>query len=342
MRFIAYTHAYPGMGHIAGSESSLHDLCKILQSQGHDVAVLVGVELKQANYTWDGIPVFTAQSKGDVKNLPLQLFPMADAVITQNSLSHRGSLLGRMLKKPVVHYVHNDSLHAEKMVWQYTDLAIYNTDWIKEKFESRGTPTPGVVLHPAVNPDDYRVDNSGGNYITLVNLSKGNSEVTYDKGWRTFFELARRNPDEAFLGVRGAYGDQAFEDLPNVTYMDHTEDIREAFKKSRVCVVPSRYESFGRVAVEAAASGIPSICTKTDGTVEAMGPAALYQEFDDFDGWQGALDLTLNNYDGSSQMARERSAYCWERTQQEIQELGVVMAILETQGVRGLNGFTDS
>jgi glycosyltransferase involved in cell wall biosynthesis len=340
MRFIAYTHAYPGMGHIAGSESSLHDLCKILKNQGHDVAVLVGTELAIPNYTWDDIPVFTCQSHRDVKTLPQELFPLADAVITQNSLSHRGSILGRMLGKPIIHYVHNDSLHAEKMAWQFTDLVIYNTDWIKEKFESRGMPTPGVVLHPAVDPEQYKIRrNRGSKYITLVNLSRGNSTVTYDKGWRTFFELARRNPHEAFLGVRGAYGDQAFEDLPNVHYMDHTEDIRKAYEKSRVVVVPSRYESFGRVSLEAAASGIPSILTPTPGTREAMGTSAMYADFEEFDDWNISLHEMLNQWDKHSEVAKKRSAFVWERTQQEIEELGVVMSILESEGLKGLKGL---
>ena len=39
--------------------------------------------------------------------------------------------------------------------------------------------------------------------------------------------------------------------------VDHTTDMRSVYAQTRVLLVPSVYESYGRVALEAAASGIP-------------------------------------------------------------------------------------
>ncbi|WP_262928542.1 glycosyltransferase family 4 protein [Streptomyces sp. CBMA152] len=45
------------------------------------------------------------------------------------------------------------------------------------------------------------------------------------------------------------------------------------YSRSRVILMPSLYESWGRVAVEAFASGIPVIAHTTPGLVESMGEA---------------------------------------------------------------------
>jgi hypothetical protein len=52
--------------------------------------------------------------------------------------------------------------------------------------------------------------------------------------------------------------------------MDHTADIREVFRKTRVVLMPSLYESYGRVAVEAACAGIPAIVHPTEGLLESL------------------------------------------------------------------------
>jgi len=55
-------------------------------------------------------------------------------------------------------------------------------------------------------------------------------------------------------------------------------DIREVYKKTRLLIMPSTYESWGRTATEAMCSGIPIICTSTGGLVENCGKAGIYVE----------------------------------------------------------------
>lgn len=349
MRILAYTHAYPGpLGHQAGGETSLHDALRHLAGQGHDVLALVGDPTPCPSYVLDGVTVRTVQTTGEAKAAPLALFGWADVVVTQLKHSYRAAVLARMHSKPVVHYAHNDHRGTRKPLGM-SDVGLYNTDWVRESCRENGVHTPGIVLHPIVEPSRYHVDTANADCVTLINLSMGGDGM-YDKGWKTFFELARRNPDIKFLGVHGAYGEQAHLDLPNLHYMPHQEDIREVYRRTRVLLVPSKYESFGRVAVEAAASGIPSVCTPTDGLKEAMGDGALYAPYGDYDIWNERLkDLwcdgrrTYDNGPGWISRMRSASAYrsyqLWKQSQTELEELSLVFEILGSAGLGDLYDY---
>jgi glycosyltransferase involved in cell wall biosynthesis len=67
-----------------------------------------------------------------------------------------------------------------------------------------------------------------------------------------------------------------------------------------VLVQPSTYEPFGLAALEAAARGIPVVCTRVDGLCEVLGDGAIYCEDTGFDAfrdamrrWRAAPDETL-------------------------------------------------
>lgn len=340
-RILAYVHAYPGpMNHQAGGETSLHDALRHLKGRGWDVAVLIGETTTVRDYVIDDIPVYTCLNQSDVKSLPFNFFPNADIVFTQLACAQRANVLARMFKKPLLHMAHNNHPYTMKQANQ-ADVVLFNTEWVKKDFRDSGYYTPGQILHPAVDPDRYRVKrNRGSKYITLINLSKGDDGL-YDKGWQTFFELARRNPDLPFLGVRGAYGNQAYEDLPNVTYMDHMQDITPVYQKTKVLLVPSKYESFGRVAVEAAASGIPSICTPTQGLIEAMGDSAHYSTYGDYDSWNEDLYDVLGNHEYFASHAKERSKFLWEQSQQELEDFALGMEIIHSEGLRTYYDFLE-
>jgi glycosyltransferase involved in cell wall biosynthesis len=151
--------------------------------------------------------------------------------------------------------------------------------------------------------------------------------MQYDKGGLTFYELARRFPDQEFLGVHGGYGDQFVPDdlPPNVTIWEHTNNILDVYRQSKIMLVPSRYESYGRVPIEAACSSIPSLVTETEGTREALGYAATFCErHNDFDEWEDKLGWLLKSYDSAAEIAHERALWNWNRTLTEwrgVQEL---------------------
>ena len=53
--------------------------------------------------------------------------------------------------------------------------------------------------------------------------------------------------------------------------------------------VPTIYEPFGLVALEAAARGIPVVCPRTDGLVEVLGEYAFYCEDTSYEAFREAM-----------------------------------------------------
>lgn len=68
------------------------------------------------------------------------------------------------------------------------------------------------------------------------------------------------------------------------------------FEAIDVLAVPSSYEPFGLVALEAAARGIPVVCTRTDGLHEVLGPHAFYCA----DGTYDAFRAAMHDWDDAS------------------------------------------
>lgn len=92
-----------------------------------------------------------------------------------------------------------------------------------------------------------------GEYITLINAN-------LMKGLGLFIECAVKFPNKKFLGVRPYYnGVPVPEKIPNIKWINICDDIREVLRETRVLMVPSLYESWGRVAFEAMYNGIPVI-----------------------------------------------------------------------------------
>jgi hypothetical protein len=168
---------------------------------------------------------------------------------------------------------------------------------------------PSVVLSPPVDP--ARFATAPGDAVTLVNLSAA-------KGGAVFWTLAGAMPERKFLGVRGSYHPQLMHfNYGNVQVMRPTQHMAtDVYARTRVLLMPSLHETFGRVALEAAASGIPTIAHPTAGLRESMGPnAATYVERDDLDGWCQALRHLDHpeTYRKAAERARRRAArYRWQ------------------------------
>jgi glycosyltransferase involved in cell wall biosynthesis len=115
------------------------------------------------------------------------------------------------------------------------------------------------IVRPVIIESEIRLfskpQRPTGDCITLINAN-------ILKGLGVFVSLAQRFPTRKFLGVLPYYNKINVPKLPNVEWMSIQDDIRLVFQKTRVLVVPSLYESWGRVAFEAMYNGIPVLYTK--------------------------------------------------------------------------------
>lgn len=299
---LAYVHAYVPT-HNAGAETTLHDILKSLVVNGWSATVVIkhGSPLNKTiepEYYIDGVHVIPAVDKRTL----LHYIPKADVTISHLECSERTHLLSESYKIPSIHLVHNT--HSLTVRWmQRASGLIINTEWIANEEAFKSYTGPKMVLNPPVDPREY--ETTRGKSITLVNLWE-------DKGSKIFYELARRFPELPFLGVKGGYGEQELalaSTLPNITIMEHTDNMKEVYSQTKVILMPSKYESFGRVGVEAMASGIPTIAHPTPGLKESLGEAGIFADRDDVDAWETALRDTLKpaKYGKASKLAKERS-----------------------------------
>ena len=284
-RVVAKLHGYmPTLN--AGAERMVHALLRALVDHGYRCEVQVDTTSASAEYSIDGVTVrWGTGHRTD-----------ADVVLSHLGTYPDAERLARRRRVPLVHVVHNDYPATRRSVRRRpADLTVFNSHWLADELGG-----DGLVIRPPVGSDDYRV--TPGDKVTLVNLSA-------DKGAETFWRLADLMPDVEFLGVVGGYGDQIVHRRPNVAVHRHTFDMRTVYRSTKLLLMPSVRESWGRVAVEAMCSGIPVIAHPTRGLREALDGAGTFVDRDDVAGWERQIRRLLDpaEYRRAAARARRRA-----------------------------------
>lgn len=68
------------------------------------------------------------------------------------------------------------------------------------------------------------------------------------------------------------------------------ERLEAFYGAIELLVIPSSYEPFGMVALEAVSRGVPIVCTRIDGLVEILGEDAIFAEDGSYDSFRRAMD----------------------------------------------------
>lgn len=277
--------------HNAGSEWMVHHINKFLISRGHTVKVLLRKGAIKSAYNYDGVDVDT------IPDNPQHYLLNSDVVLTHLDMHPIAYFWAKHYKRPCVHFVHNSFPYPILQSNPQVKLC-YNSEAIIPLCDFKHDYT---VLNP---PVDYREWNKPTNpeYITLINLNEL-------KGGKILREIALRMPDRKFLGVIGGYDDQITDQPPNVTIHPHTANIKEVYDKTRILLMPSRYESWGRTATEAMSSGIPVIANKTFGLEANLSEAGIWVDRDDIEGWVKAIKKLDNKkvYEAASEKGLSRA-----------------------------------
>jgi len=267
MRIMWSIHLYPPY-HNCGAEYVAHHVNKYLLSKGHEVRVL-NLQSKGDHYTFEGVDVITNIKSFDPFHWP-------DVILTHLDFTKYTMNVARVMKKPVVHFVHNSSKYPEIAEANNKQYVVYNAKWIRDALNYSHQ---SMVLYPPCPMGHYKLEMEPINneHITLINLNE-------NKGGLILLKLAKTMPDYKFLGVIGSYDDGGMQPAivdelraqPNVTVVDHSSDVKAIYRKTRILLVPSRYESWGRVATEAMINGIPVIACPTQGLLENCQHGALF------------------------------------------------------------------
>ena len=293
--------------HNAGSETTVWAAFRSMAQRGHQVRIVCD-RSKTAPYTFEGIEVVRPPRRGVQSWMEAYVYD-ADLLVTHLDLTSQAMQLALNTRKPLVHFVHNsDQLKYWHVNTVKCQLAVFNSHWIAE---AEKWPGAQITIHPVVEPERYRCER--GEAITLVNPTPG-------KGAKTFYDLAQMMPDRQFITAQGGYGDQTpcpnlphspnrvehvfYDDLgrerichglPNVTHIKNDPDVRNVFRRTKILLMPSYYESYGRVGIEAACAGVPTIAHPTPGLKEAFGDAAIFCDRDDTKAWFVEVDRLLRD-----------------------------------------------
>ena len=225
----------------------------------------------------DDMPVI----KFDQKPLVELAVRRAHVIMTQYQVIETAAQTAHNARKPLVLVAHDDSLNPwidlAKSVCAAPNVGlINNSEWLDTLYRFQGVAS--TIVYPPIYVKDYKT-HTDRTYVTLVNCNAA-------KGAKQFYEIARQMPDVQFLAVAGFYGDQvAPPRLLNLTALKAQQDMRAVYSRTKILLVPSEKESWGRVAIEAASSGIPVVASTTPGLKEALGPAGIFCERDDIDAW---------------------------------------------------------
>lgn len=280
MHLLALVHFYPGEDPAciwAGSETMLHTMLRHAREHGHECTVLTTSQPDApASYEFDGVSVQHVD-RSDIRTTLTDIRP--DVILTHHQETPHAAKVGLQTKTPVIQILHNERPGTEKYFQESTDLFVFNTDWVKDSY-SRFNRNK-LVVHPPV--DGRRHKTTPGDLVTLVNLNE-------HKGSGVLYRLARRMPDVKFLGVEGGHGTQIMAPSDNVEIIRQTSDMKnDVWARTKILLMPSIYESYGLVGIEAMHSGIPVIAAPTPGLKESLGAAGTFVDRDDLDGWEKAI-----------------------------------------------------
>jgi glycosyltransferase involved in cell wall biosynthesis len=291
VRIVAVAH-YGLPQNRGGSELMLHELLAALARAGHTAELIV---TEQDGPTVDLDGVLVHQGAEHLDRLRTDAY---DVGIGHHKETGRILDWAHRTRRPVVQVVHNTNRLTAWFLARRSALVVYNTHWLHR---AHGRRTRALVVHPPVWGEQHRTVR--GDMITLVNPIPA-------KGAATFYALAERMPDLRFLAVEGGYQrDEQIRrpDLPNVVWQPHTADMRaDVWARTRLLLMPSDYESWCMVGVEAMHSGIPVIAHPTPGLRESLAGAGTFLDRDDVDAWEQAIRRLYEDVPASERV-RERA-----------------------------------
>lgn len=302
-------HGYPPVLN-AGAEGMAHCFNRFLlkHENGWTVTVLLPSFPRKE---FEGVHIVPFSDKKNIE----KTLGEASLIISHLRFSHLSALMAARVGVPLVLLMHNsfqipylrDILKITKDVH-----LLYNSEWIRDFYKP--FHLDNQTLYPPVSVLDFKTDRK---YVALINCNK-------DKGGEMLIRLAKAMPETSFLGVIGSYGEQVVEKnkgIHNLHYMKNTPDIRSFYSKIGIVLMPSIYESWGRVAVESMSLGIPVVATPTPGLRESLDSVGLFAEHDNLGQWIRAIRSLQTNpwlYERKSQEGRIRAASLADKNKKQL------------------------
>jgi len=320
MTVVALSHGYPPLWNMGG-EVSLH---RTLDAVSGKRIVLTNTK---AEYYIDGIRVIQIDTP-DVLNINANPSSIAEqlkdinatVIIAQNELSLPAVLAAKAVGAISIVNVHTPPRYGGNIreAVAYSDYAIYNTETSARQWGEPGA----LVVHPPISPLPNKTSPTGDAYTLLSSLA--------NKGVEVVLELAKLYPNKRFIIVRSpaepTHGipnlEERARELSNVELHPRVSpnDVYKYFDQTRILLAPSRYETYGMSAIEAAGYGIPCVHVDTPHVREGIGDAAVLVSPLSVAETANGIDLIEKNYDSYSLNARARAEWLYSRQEKELEK----------------------
>jgi glycosyltransferase involved in cell wall biosynthesis len=321
---------------VDGAILSVHTLLRSLVQRGHACEALAGINAWHWPRGWiyrarrllsrrrvmawpdsnNGYPAYRAWETLLVPLLRERIERFRpDLVLTQ--LESSETLAGAAVRAgiPVVLFVRDAEFvwHRGSITDNPLVLFLASSRFVSERVTAKlGREAPS--LYPIVRAGDYRVAERIPRFITLVNPVR-------EKGIEVALEVAAQLPHRRFLFVETwplpPPARQALRRrvavLPNVRLRRPTLDMRDVYRQTALLLAPSQWdEAFGRVLLEAQASGIPVVASRVGGIPEAMlSGGVLLDPSAPPDAWALEIERLLSDlaaYERAGEEARQNVA----------------------------------
>ena len=294
------------------------DLATELQKRGHSIVFLI-IQKPKEGYNGDNYRGFRflhyTAGTNYLDTSEVWITPHSPILPEVRRINSRGYF------RPIIATCHFDGNYTAitgRADGRWNEMLFFVNKTMQANYYNNIKPfPPSIVRTETVRPIMHRNQIAinepfHGEYITLVNAN-------LNKGVLQFVEMARAMPERKFLGVLPYYGELRVPPAPsNVKWIPFDDDIRNILKKTRILLLPSYYESFGRIAIEAMINGIPVIYSKpaenpphpkcsTEGVEEWIGDAALACDRESVQSWSDAIEFLDDEvtYSAMSERSRE-------------------------------------
>jgi glycosyltransferase involved in cell wall biosynthesis len=314
-----------------GAEQSMQTLSKHLSEQ-HDVEVFPLIKDDSTGSKSFSLPLprqlkmFGGFMEGMGKRKELEGFE-PDLILAQHELAYLGSWYSSKKDVPMIYFLRDyENLYDKRFYGRYKiDAAINhvfsyiterytkkildkssgiiaNSNYLGDRYEKHFNIETETV-YPFVNPKDYRVKETGEKILHV--------NPTEEKGIVITLEVAEKMPEEEFIIAGTTKKDkikQKMESLNNVEHLGYVEDMKEAYRQTKIALVPSKWEEpYGRIPVEAGASGIPTVATSNGGLPESVGNQKLLVDSEEPEEFVEKIKHLKEDYEKFSEHARENT-----------------------------------
>jgi glycosyltransferase involved in cell wall biosynthesis len=184
----------------------------------------------------------------------------------------------RRASAAVVFHLHNFA-YGDRSAFADAAAVLVPSEYARQ-FYARRIGLESVAIPYPLRPERVVATDPEPKYLTFVNPQPAKGVTVFA---RLAAELDRRRPDIPLLVVEGrgeaiglANAGLDLSGLSNLHRMGNTPDPRQFYRVSRAVVVPSFWrETFGRVAAEALANGLPVLASDRGALPSTLGEAGF-------------------------------------------------------------------